>query len=286
MPSSRARALTALTSALKATVDPATVQRFVGGTHTRRFADNVLPGFTQAQVAQVHNQLALGAGGELKPTKNGKRPAHAPYSSAALAVNAFGRWMGAEKELRVAGLSGFVGPLEIESRQQIDFGGGTANLDAMLRAAGAVVGVESKLTETLSEHAPVPWRPPYASAEMSALLDRGWSDVFDASLTGSWQPEHLGVEQLIKHALALTSRFPDSRRHLVYVWWEPTNADQIPELIIHRQEVNDLRQRLGDASPCLHALTYAELFAEWAKLDVPWIAEHIAQLRARYSTAI
>ena len=74
---------------------------------------------------------------------------------------------------------------------------------------------------------------------MSALLDRGWSDVFDASLTGSWQPEHLGVEQLIKHALALTSRFPDSRRHLVYVWWEPTNADQIPELVIHRQEVND-----------------------------------------------
>jgi len=79
---------------------------------------------------------------------------------------------------------------------------------------------------------------------------------------------------------------PDSRRHLVYVWWEPTNADQIPELVIHQQEVNDLRQRLGDASPRLHALTYTELFAEWGQLDVPWIAEHIAQLQARYSTAI
>ena len=160
MPSSRARALTALTAALKATLDPATVERFVGGTHTRRFADNVLPGFTQAQAAQLHDQLALGAGGELKPTKTGKRPAHAPYSSATLALNAFGRWLGAEHELRVAGLSGFIGSVEIESRQQIDFGGGTANLDAMLRAPGAVVGVESKLTETLSEHAPVPWRPP------------------------------------------------------------------------------------------------------------------------------
>jgi len=47
-----------------------------------------------------------------------------------------------------------------------------------------------------------------------------------------------------------------------------------------------IRQRLGDASPRLHALTYTELLAEWEKLDVPWIAEHIAQLQARYSTAI
>lgn len=286
VPSSRARAVTALTAALTSTLDPATVERFVGDAHTRRFADNMLPGFTQAQVAHLRDQLTLGAGGELKPTKTGKRPAHAPYSSAALALNAFGRWLGAEHELHIAGLSGFVEPLEIESRQQIDFGGGTANLDAMLRAPGSVVGVESKLTETLSEHAPVQWRAPYARAEMGALLHGGWSEVFDASRSGSWQPKHLGIEQLIKHALALTSRFPNSRRHLVYVWWEPSNADEIPELVIHRREVDDLRQRLGDASPRLHAVTYAELLAEWEQLDVPWIAEHIAQLRARYSLAI
>ena len=40
-------------------------------------------------------QLAMGDGGELKPGPNGQRPdAHAAHSSAALAFNAFGRWLG------------------------------------------------------------------------------------------------------------------------------------------------------------------------------------------------
>lgn len=283
---SRARAVAALTAALGATAGSAAVERLVGGTHTRRFADNLVPGFTQAQIAELRNQLSLGAGGELKPTKTGKRPAHAPYSSAGLALNAFGRWMGAEQQLQVAGLSGFIEPLEIESRQQINFGGGAANLDALLHAPGLVVGVESKLTETLAVHAPVPWKPAYSAAEMATLLDGGWSEVFDASRGGSWQPTHLGIEQLIKHALALTSRFPDCERHLVYVWWEPTNAHEIPELIAHRHEVDELLRRVDDAFPRLHALCYSDLFSAWEQLDVPWISGHVRQLRARYAVAI
>jgi len=232
-------------------------------------ADNMLPGLTQAQIAALRAQLALGAGGELRPTKTGKRPAHAPYSSAALALNAFGRWLGAEPQLRVAGLGGFAEPLEVESRQQINFGGGTANLDVLLRAPGVVVGVESKLTETLSAHEPVPWRPVYGNPEMEELLDGGWAAVFAASRAGSWQPKHLGIEQLVKHALALVSRFADRERHIVYVWWEPANAQEIPELAAHQREVAELQDRLGEASPRLHALTYTELFAEWERFEVP-----------------
>jgi hypothetical protein len=284
--SSRAGAQAALTAALKATLDPATVVRFLGATHTRRFADNLLPGLSQSQIAALRAQLALGAGGELWPTKTGKRPAHAPYSSAALALNAFGRWLGAEQKLQVGSLGGFAEPLEIESRQQINFGGGTANLDVLLRAPGLVVGVESKLTETLSAHEPVRWRPAYASRQMAELLDGSWSGVFAASRAGSWQPKHLGIEQLIKHTLALASRFADCERHLVYVWWEPLNAEEIPELAAHRRELAELRDRLGEASPRLHALTYTELFAEWEQLNVPWIPDHLAQLHARYAVSI
>ncbi len=121
---------------------------------------------------------------------------------------------------------------------------------------------------------------------MAELLGGGWAEVFAASRTGRWQPKHLSIEQLVKHALALASRCADHERHLAYVWWEPTNASEIPELVSHRREVAELQHRLGDASPRLHALTYAEIFAEWERIDVPWIANHVVQLRDRYAVTI
>src|SRR3954470_13890486 len=89
-------------------------REFVGDTHTRRFADNLLPGLSQSQIAALRAQLLLGSGNELKATSTRKRPAHAPYSSAALAVNAFGRWLGEERHARVAGLGGFTDALRVE----------------------------------------------------------------------------------------------------------------------------------------------------------------------------
>lgn len=222
--------------------------------------------------------------GELEPSRTGKRPAHAPYSSAALAVNAFGRWLGAEEYLRVAGLlGGFSEPLQIESRQQIAHGGGEANLDCLLRGPGLVVGVESKLTETLAPHSPTPWKKPYGAPALAEKLCGGWREVFAASRGGTWQPAHLGVEQLIKHALALVSQFPNEELHLVYVWWEPENASEIPELVAHRAEVDELQERIGPTSPQFHALTYGELFDEWERLSGPgWRVGHLTELRARY----
>jgi hypothetical protein len=152
MATSEARAKVALSNALRRALSDGVSAHFVGGTHTRRFADNLLPSLSQQQVATLREQLEAGAGGELRPSKSGKRPAHAPYSSAALAINAFGSWLGRESELRVAGLGGFNAQLEIESRQHIKHGGGTANLDVLLRNDAVVVGIESKLTEPLRPH--------------------------------------------------------------------------------------------------------------------------------------
>jgi hypothetical protein len=74
-----------------------------------------------------------------------------------------------------------------------------------------------------------------------------------------WQPKYLGLEQLIKHALALESRFKDHALHLVYVWWEPANPDTLPGLREHRAEVRELVDRLGDSRPQLHAVTSATI---------------------------
>jgi hypothetical protein len=283
----QSRAWGALSERLFETLPPIAAQSLVGGTHVRRFDDNLLPGFSLDQVAGLRAQLAGGAGGELRPTKTGKRPAHAPYSSAALAINAFGRWLGSEEFLSISGLTGFDAPLTIERKLRIRHGGGVANLDCYLEGRDIVVGVESKLTEHLVAHRPVEWKAPYRAAEMATLLSGGWTRVLEDSLAARWRPSHVGLEQLIKHALALNSHADDRPRHLVYCFWEPTNGAEIDEVVEHRREVAELQARVGDAPPQLHAVTFADLLAEWARLVAPdWTSAHVRQLRDRYSVSV
>jgi hypothetical protein len=281
----RQRAWVALSTPLRDQLSPGVVDRFIGGSHTQRFADNLLPGFTAAQVEAVRLQLARGAGGELDPSPSGKRRAHAPYSSAALAANAFGRWIGSERHLEIGGICGFDHTLSLEHKLRIAHGGGEANLDCVLRGPDVLVGIESKLTETLSAHDPVRWRAPYRTPEMHTLLTDGWAEVLDASLAKAWTPVYLGLEQLIKHALALTTHAEGRIAHLVYCYWAPLNGADIPEVHAHQQEAERLQARVGNASPCLHILTYQQLFAEWDELasQLPWLSEHLTQLRRRYA---
>ena len=278
------RAWSALSDRLRRTLAPEVAERFVGGTHTRRFADNLLPGFPAGQVEVLRGQLASGAGGELAPTSSGKRRAHAPYSSAALAVNAFGRWLGSETRLQVAGLGGFDQPLSIEHKLRIKRGGGEANLDCVLQGPGLLVGIESKLTETLAAHSPVAWRPPYRSVEMAALVSEQWADLLRDSLARAWTPEHLGLEQLVKHALALASHADGRETHLVYCYWEPLDGDRIDEVVAHRAEVAELTTRVQGARPAFHAISYTDLLAEWAGLDAQpaWLEQHLNELSQRY----
>jgi hypothetical protein len=260
------------------------VERFVGGTHTRRFTDNLLPSFSAEQVDVLRAQLARGAGGELKPTRSGKRRAHAPYSSAALAMNAFGGWLGEEHKLRIAGLGGFDTPLSLEHKLRIAHGGGEANLDCVLQTKSRLVGIESKLTETLAPHKPVEWRTPYHKPVIRAMLRGGWREVFDASLAGKLNPRHLGIEQLLKHALALNSHANGRTTHLVYVYWEPANGPEFSEVRTHRAEIADMAARVGDAIPHFHPLTYDDLLTEWDRLTpaARGRRRHLDQFRDRY----
>ena len=138
----------------------------------------------------------------------------------------------------------------------------------------------------LQSHGPVAWRAPYPRPEMETMLDGGWKAVFRASVDGTWQPAHLGLEQLVKHVLALAGQAADER-HLVYVFWEPLNAEEHPEVMAHRAEVAKLADRVSDASPRLHVLTYRMLLDEWSAVTGPdWVADHVAQLRARYELPV
>lgn len=269
-------------------VGTARAERFIGGSHTRRFVDNLLPTLPAWQVEELSAQLAAGGGSELAPTASGKRRAHAPYSSAALAFNAFGRWLGSESRLVIGGLSGFQGRLRVEAKKPILYGGGIANLDVLLAGRQRVLGVESKLAEHSELHDSVAWKLPYLDPRMKALLDTKWGAVLEDSIAGRWQPRRLGVEQLIKHVLGLRSEHPDMAVHLGYVYWEPANAHDHGWVNEHRAEVAELRERLAGSEIQLHAFSYSTLLQEWETLaDSPyWLREHVEVMRDRYNVSV
>jgi hypothetical protein len=286
MASARRRIEVALTAHLKDLVGTARAEHFIGGSHTRRFIDNLLPTFPTWQVEEMSTQLAAGGGSELTPTATGKR--RAPYSSAALAFNAFGRWLGSESQLVIAGLSGFEYRLRVEAKKPILHGGGIANLDVLLDSSKRVLGIESKLAEHSELHHPVEWKQPYLKPKMRTLLDTRWSSLLDDSAAGRWQPRRLGVEQLIKHVLGLRSEHPEAAVHLGYVFWEPTNAEDHDWVLEHRAEVADLQRRVAGSEIQLHAMSYSTLLQEWESIaDAPyWIKEHVDALRDRYSVLV
>lgn len=248
----------------------------------------MLPTFPAWQVDELSTQLRAGGGGELTPNASGKRRAHAAYSSAALAFNAFGRWLGSESRLAVAGLRGFTDRLRVEAKKSILHGGGTANLDVILGSSAVVVGVESKLAEHSEVHTPTNWKQPYLKPDMRTLLDIKWGSLLEDSLAGRWQPRRLDAEQLIKHVLALRSQHPDMSVHLAYVFWEPVNADDHEWVQEHRAEVRELRERVAGSETPLHAMSYSMLLQEWETLadPPPWLREHLEALRDRYSLSV
>lgn len=255
---------------------------------TERFEDNLVASLSAAQIVELRRQLAEGDGHELDVGKGGRRPdGHAAHSSAALAFNAFGPWLGRESDLVIDQVGAFTERLRVEARQRIFRGGRAPNLDCLARGRNVVVGVESKLTEPLAAHQPTVWREAYGRDSCRALLSGGWLEALDAARAGEYTPVYLDVDQLLKHALGLSKQNPLLDCHLVYVYWEPTDGDDVEEVRAHRTEVQALLDRVGSARPRLHALPYAQLWDQWASLaSLPWLADHIRELRSRYDVAV
>lgn len=50
--------------------------------------------------------------------------------------------------------------------------------------------------------------------------------------------------------------------------------------------IAELFNRVGDASPRLHALSYAQLWSQWDAMGLTWLSAHFHCLRQRYEVAI
>jgi hypothetical protein len=206
----------------------------------------------------------------------------AVHSSAALAVNCFAPFKDRPQDLSLLGAQGATA-IRFEKRMQIIPGRRPSNLDVWIERTSSAVGVESKLLEYFE-----PTKPEFAEAYKAVEPDSEpcWWDVYEAARHGTAQ--HLDVAQLVKHYFGLR-RFQAAASEplkltLLYLFWEPSNWQDVAECVRHRQEVEALARQVERSSIEFRWMTYPSLWREW--VSIPHLARHARNLQARYEVLI
>jgi Restriction Endonuclease associating with ARP len=245
--------------------------------YAARLEDNLLPGIARSEIEEA---FGAGAGQELE----GKM--RAPWSSSALAVNSFAPWTRDQALLTLAGISAFTETLAFEAQCPNGVSRIPPHLDVLLERGDEIVGVESKCTEYLT-----PKTAKVADAYL-ALADKGderaGSRWFGA-LAELANFRLLDAYQLVKHFLGLSHTYKSRSLTLVYLYWEPSNADSVPIFARHGDELAHFGELVADDPSCrFQALSYRE---HWRELDglaekPAWLDAHVAELRGRYEVAV
>ena len=238
-------------------------------------AANFLPG---VDFYAVLRDFELGAGRE----RDGKL--RAPWSSAALAANTFGPWRRDPSTLPMEG--GKFDELAFEMPCPTGLRGTAPHLDAVATRADLVVAIESKCCEILSRR-----RPSFSSAYDTIADARAASPWFAMIEILRGDPDRFRLfdaAQLVKHYLGLVRRFDDMPVVLVYLYWEPKDWHAHRAFRAHRDEVEAFRKAVdGDPHVAFRAASYEAIWSSWdGKASPPWLDDHLARLRARYSPAI
>ncbi len=239
--------------------------------YVARPEDNLLEGL---KLKDFEAELNAGAGQELM----GKF--RAVHSSSALAVNCFA-------PLRSSGLPFSIGrhsALQVEGfERRFPTGLPRAqppHLDVIASGDDELVAVESKCLEYLTPKQPL-------------FSDRYETGIADERAEGPWYAEMmrlrresgptyrwLDAAQLIKHAFGLARARADST--LIYLFWEPLDAGLSPLFAEHRAEISAFVERVAGGSPRFEAMSYLELWDQWAAADYAALCAHAGALRARY----
>jgi hypothetical protein len=258
---------------LQAAARRALLKAFTGETdprgYTRTSEENLLPGI---DFSAIEPDLRRGDGHELESKFR------AVHSSSALAVNSFGRFKRAPRELVFASKRG-ANDVEFEKPLRIFRGGRAPNLDVWIRRDQHIFAVESKCLEYLKRKVPL-FSPAYERLAPPTSEERWWR-VYEHAKLGA--PQYLDRAQLIKHYFGISAfrrRIPTSTVTLIYLFWEPLNWQEIDACLAHREELAAFASALGDTQVQFSSMSYNDLWDSWLK--EPELVEHAKQLRARY----
>ena len=126
-------------------------------------------------------------------------------------------------------------------------------------------------------------------AVVDELADPTWRELYQRLKADGECLAAIDAGQLVRHYLGLrraVDRGAIDQATLLYLYWEPANADHVAACLAHRQAVEDDRA-VSDPTVALTAMSYRTLWSDWAAQDGPdWLIEHLQALRARYDVDI
>ncbi len=207
------------------------------------------------------------------------------HSAAALAINSFLPWRRMTDRMPLAGWVGF-DAVQFEVRCPTGLRGTPPHLDLLALREGVAVAVTVRCTEYLSRRKATV-APSYDRLLATTPALELWQQLLQQLRAKPTLYRHVDLGGLVKYALALGRTFPDRLTTLLYLFWEPLNADQFDEFHRHRAELAALSEAVHGGRVTFQSASFDALWREWAERRQPaWLAGHVARLRARYGVSI
>ncbi len=207
------------------------------------------------------------------------------HSATALAINSFLPWLAAPDQLPIAGWVGF-DAVQFEVRCPTGLRGTPPHLDLLALREGATVAVTVRCTEYLSRRKSAV-APSYDRLLAATPALEPWHRLLQQLRAGPSAYRHVDLGGLVKYALALGRTFPDRLTTLLYLFWEPLDADQFDEFRRHRAELAGVADAVAGARVRFQATSFETLWRDWSERRAPhWLGGHVGRLRSRYSVSI
>lgn len=218
-----------------------------------------------------------------------------PQSSAALAANAFGLFMGplerAQRLVWPTRLAHLGQASRVQPEAEMAFpwrGGKRPWLDVRVDAGDRLIGIESKRFEPFRDTKKVAFSPIYFDTDWGPAM-APFTALRGRLSSGSETFVHLDAAQLVKHAFGLrTQGGRDGRKPvLVYLYAEPrlmwNGAPLAPAARdLHREEVDRFAAAVAGGEVSFEALSYDELLGAWRCGADAELAEHAQRVAVRF----
>ncbi len=243
------------------------------------------PLLDDGRVRRISDLLIDGIADHQLPDSIDRTRLKSAHSAAALAINSFLPWRRATDQLPLADWVGF-NAVQFEVRCPTGLRGTPPHLDLLALREGVAVAVTVRCIEYLRRRKSSV-APSYDRLLAATPALELWQQVLQELRAEPTRYRHVDLGGLVKYALALGRTFPDRLTTLLYLFWEPLNADQFDEFRRHRAELAALGEAVRGARVVFQAKSVEALCREWAERRQPaWLAGHVARLRARYGVTI
>jgi len=161
--------------------------------------------------------------------------------------------------------------------------GTNPHLDVFLQGENLTLAIESKFLEILSNKKQVFSRSYFKITDHRKSSK--WFRPMERIADGKVNFTMLDAAQLIKHFFGLCYTQPDKKTVLLYLFWEPLNAEEQQEYRQHRKELEDFSGMVErDSLLQFRHLSYNKLWSRWQ--TIPEMGTHSQNLVGRYESNV